>query len=249
MCNNCKDSNNYGNDHASDVCSSGYVQRIPGFVTLNNSSGHYSINQMLLIALRIRTGIMHGLLSSNIWLKALASNCVINACKSVVFTVLGVTPNARNQRLISQIQPVGSKHVSVALETIALFRQSCYLLSDLILWKVRFQSCSINMAITHIWFEMKWFPCPWSKGTQRQSLAVWEILNLIFFTPATTLATKDRRVTSMGMKLNLASPCSHPSSCSYIDTSHAKLKMVNQNWELKFVSSSHGHWLPVITWL
>ena len=247
MYNNCKYSNNYGNDHASDVCSSGYVQRIPGFVTLNNSFGHYSINQMLLIALRIRTGIMHGLLSSNIWLKALASNCVINACKSVIFTVLGVTPNARNQRPMSRIEPVGSKHVSVALETIALFGQSCYLFSGLLLWGVRLQSCSINMAITHIWFEMKWFPCPWSKGTQRPSLAVWEILNLVFVTPATTLTTKYRRVTSMGMKLNLASPRSHPFSRSHTDTSHAKLKMVNQNWELKFVSSSHGPWLPVIT--
>lgn len=84
MSNNCKYSNDYGNDRASDVRSSGYVQCIPGFVTLNTSFGHYCINQMLLIALRIRTGIMHGLLSSNFWLKALASNCVMNACKSVL---------------------------------------------------------------------------------------------------------------------------------------------------------------------
>ena len=115
MYSNCKYSNDYGNDHASDVRSSGYVQCIPGFVTFNNSFGHYSINQMLLIALRIRTGIMHGLLSSNFWLKALASNCVMNACKSVLFTLLGVTPNARNQRPVSQIKPVGLKHVSVVL--------------------------------------------------------------------------------------------------------------------------------------
>lgn len=66
MYSDCKYSNDYGNDHASDVRSSGYVQCIPSFVTLNNSFGHYSINQMLLIALRIRTGIMHGLLSSNL---------------------------------------------------------------------------------------------------------------------------------------------------------------------------------------
>lgn len=63
--NTYKYSNDYSNDHASEVCFSGYVQCIPEFVTLNNSFGHYSINQMLLIALRIRTGIMHGLLSSN----------------------------------------------------------------------------------------------------------------------------------------------------------------------------------------
>lgn len=63
--NTYKYSNDYSNDHASEVCFSGYVQCIPGFVTLNNSFGHYNINQMLLIALGIRTGIMHGLLSSN----------------------------------------------------------------------------------------------------------------------------------------------------------------------------------------
>lgn len=79
MYKSCKYLNDYDNDHAS-----GYVQCIPGFVTFNNFFGHYSINQMLLIALRIRTGIMHGLLSSNFWLKALASNCVMSACKSVV---------------------------------------------------------------------------------------------------------------------------------------------------------------------
>lgn len=79
MYNNCKYLNDYGNDHASD-----YVQCIPGFITFNNSFGHYNINQMLLIALRIRTRIMHGFLSSKFWLKALASNCVMNACKSVV---------------------------------------------------------------------------------------------------------------------------------------------------------------------
>lgn len=84
MYNNCKYSNDYGNDYASNVCCSGNVQCIPQFVTLNNSFGHYGINQMLLIALRIRTGIMHGLLSSNFWLKALASSRVKNACKSVI---------------------------------------------------------------------------------------------------------------------------------------------------------------------
>lgn len=45
--NTYKYSNDYGNDHASEVCFSGYVQCIPGFVTLNNSFGHYSINQAI----------------------------------------------------------------------------------------------------------------------------------------------------------------------------------------------------------
>lgn len=106
MYNNCKYSNDYGNDHASNVCSSGYVQCIPDFVIFNKSFGHYSINQMLLIALRIRMGIMHGLLSSSFWLKALASNCLLNAYKSV-FHCAWSKPKLRIKNLYPRLNHLG----------------------------------------------------------------------------------------------------------------------------------------------
>jgi len=98
---------------------------------------------------------------------------------------------------------------------------------------------------------MKWFPFPGLNDSeiQTQSLAVWEILNLVFSKPAMTLAPKYRKITLMRSRLNSASQYNSSLNFSHTDTSHVKLKMVHQNWELKFVSSSHGHWLPVITQL
>lgn len=48
----------------------------------------------------------------------------------------------------------------------------------------------------------------------------------------------------MRSRLNSASQYNSSLNFSHTDTSHVRVKTVHQNWELKFVSSSHGHWLP-----